>query len=189
MDDIDRVLTIARRYGVQVFLMEGFPHRDDAADPRGLHVVPLTTTATNGPLAHYCDPAARTVWFDHLEVAEVETHLHEVCHVIMQPPGCGIDGVTEDVLLMPFERTLARQCLHWKGYKRVVSWQLNTQVDWWFGEVNYTALDELPGHANTAYWRESFAALRRMGAIKNGRVTWNWPNWARCPKALLERDL
>lgn len=203
-DDIDRALAIAERYGVAVRLTPGFPHlpflfRDEIVPEdrrtRGLSKeddMPDRPSVTSGPNLHYCDVKKRIVWFDHLDPDEVETHLHEICHVIMQHPDHGIDAFSEDMVLMPFERTLARQCLSWKGYRRVVKWQETTQVDWWdrTGTREYFALENVPHYTRWAYWRESFRALRRMGAIAGGRsarVTWRWPDWKRLPQALANR--
>lgn len=196
MDDIDRVLRIAARYGVRVFLHPDFPrgfgehdHEPEGKNKRGLRTAEVPLPASGGPLAHYCDVTQKAVWFEHLDPEEVHTHLHEVCHCIMQPPGDDIDQLSEDVLLMPFERTLARQALSWRGYKKVIDWQLTTQIEWWDEKLKkyYEALEHVPNYTRWLYWRESFRGLRRMGAIKNGRVTWQRPNWARVPKYLMVR--
>src|ERR1700710_3260115 len=130
MDDIDRVLEVARRYDVACFLTEAFPlgygehaHEPEGKNPRGLKKAPvISDDATEGPRGHFCDAAMRIVWFDHFDPKEAETHLHEVCHCIINPPG-GIDQLSEDVLLMPFERTLARQIFSPESYKKVIFWQ------------------------------------------------------------------
>ena len=191
MDDVDRVLAIADRYGVEVTVI---PNRFYVlfGSSRGLKIASrddLTPHATRGPNAHFCDVRSRRVWFEHLDPNCCEEHLHELCHVIMQPPGGNIERLSEDVALMPFERVLARQCLSADGYRRVVRWQENTQIEWWDKKRDcyYDALEDVLNYSRWALWRESFAALRRMGAIKNGRVTWKWPNWNRAPKRLLAR--
>lgn len=197
-DDIDVVLDIAKRYGVKVFLHSSFPHasmhsglakQPDSCNTRGLTKKDTSARASGGPTAHHCDPSQRTVWFQHLDIAGVETHLHEICHVIMSPPGHDIDQLSEDVVLMPFERVLARQCLSPKSYKLVLRWQLNTQIEWWNAKLKkyYGLLEDVPNYTHQWHWRMSHAALRRMGVIKNGRVTWKRPNWRYANRALFDR--
>lgn len=211
-DDIDRILEIAKRYGVKVYLSPGFPRQsihaprpiggwtDDHQDRRGLTLREWTKDASYGPMGHRTDVQARVVWFDYFSVDDgygtktidvVQSHLHEICHVICQPPGGRIEQLSEDVLLMPFERTIARQFLSRKAYKKIVSWQLDTQIEWPASPdedaTTYSCLEDVPCHEHHPLWLESFAALRKMGAIKNGRVTWKPFNWKRCPKRLLAR--
>lgn len=195
-DDVDRVIEIARRYNVRVFLSGRFPHgfgehthEVGGRDTRGLQVTSATQYMTDGPVWHFCDVRERIVWFDNLDSSCAETHLHEVCHCIMQPPGGDIDRLSEDVVLMPFERTIARQCLSPEGYRKVIQWQEVTQIEWWDARKRayYSTLEDAPNYSRRGLWRESFEGLRRMGAIKSGRVTWKQPNWRRAPKKLLAR--
>lgn len=193
-DDIDKVLEIARRYGVRVFLHPHFPRTSmhsmkTLVETRGLKKLNIPARASSGPTAHHCDVLGRKVWFEHLDPEGVETHLHEICHVIMNPPGGNIEQLSEDVVLMPFERTIARQCLSKAGYDKVVQWQLNTQIEWWSAKTDsyWDALDQVPNYSRRWEWRNSFAALRRMGVIANGRVTWKKPDWRRATKELLQR--
>ena len=192
-DDIDAVLQIAKRFGVKVFLTPAFArgemHFVVPGDLRGLPVGDPPSKATSGPLGHWCLPVKRSVWFQDLDSSNIETHLHEVCHVIMNPPG-GIDQLSEDVVLMPFERILAKQCLSPKGYAKVLEWQENgTQIEWWDAkkEKYYQALEEVPNYTRWWHWRQSHAALRAMGCVKHGRATWKWPDWRRAPKETIER--
>lgn len=196
MDDIDRILRVAKRYGVGVFLHPDFPlgygeleGEEAGKDGRGLVMAPLSTDVSPGPRWHCCDVKQKVVWLHNLDPSEPENILHEVCHCIMQPPSGNIEELSEDVVLMPFERVLARQCLSRHGYERVKKWQELTQIEWWDRgrDCYHHELAAVPNYEKWAPWRESFAALRRMGAVKNGRVTWQWPNWDRAPKALMER--
>lgn len=203
-DDIDRVLMIAQRYGIRVDLVKDnesliadqfwygrFRSGWSPKERRGLPVSRPPQKATPGPQCHYADVTTQRVWFSNMNPDAVETHLHEICHVIAQPPMMRIDRVWEDAFLMPFERVLARQCLSDVGYRKVVSWQESTQIEWWLTrpvEKLIEALDGFDGdYTRTTYWRESHAALKAMGAIRNGRVTWRLWNWSRCPKGILER--
>lgn len=185
-DDIDRLLKVAARYDVSVFL--SILH--DGEETRGIPRIPLTSEATGGPISHWCDPKKKAIWLEDLEPSGIEYAFHELCHVIMNPPG-GIDQLSEDVVLMPFERTLARQCLSWKGFRRVLRWQeTGTQIEWWDAkeEKYYGELRSVPNYTRWNLWRESFRNLRRMGVINSGgRVTWQWPNWSRATKALMSR--
>lgn len=191
-DDIDRVIQIARRYGVKLFITPSFARfgkTETRYISRGLPVSKPHDKATSGPRGHWCHPRTKSVWFDSFDVDGPETHLHEVCHVIMCSPG-GINELSEDVVLMPFERMIARQCLSHEGYKKVLDWQVEyTQIDWWDkkGYKHYDYLANVPNHTRWFFWRQSHAALRAMGAIKNGRVTWKWPDWRLAPKDLMDR--
>jgi hypothetical protein len=193
--DIERVLEIARRFDVKCFLHPRFPVMSMVNDKVltktfGLKKAPKTSGWAGGPTAHACSLKTRSVWFEHLDPWAVETHLHEIMHVVLGPPNHNIDEFSEDVVLMPFERVIARQCLSKEAYALVVRWQLNTQIEWWDNKRGryYGALEDVPNHQRWWYWRNSFDGLRRMGMLdENNRVTWKKPDWRRAPKALIER--
>jgi len=184
-DDNDRLLEVAKRYGVNVFLSILY----DGEETRGLKRKPLTKGTTAGPVDHWCNPKKKSIWLENFS-SDIEYAFHELCHVIINPPG-GIDQLSEDVALMPFERTLARQCLSPAGFKRVLAWQeTGTQIEWWCARKKkyYPELGMVPNYSRWGLWRESFRNLRRMGVIdKRGKVTWQWPNWKRATKALMSR--
>lgn len=189
-DDIDRLLQIAKRYGVNVFLHRHLYSGDVIDDKHGLTYKPLTRGKSTGPICHWCHPEKKTVWLEELDASRIEFAFHELCHVIINPPG-GIDQLSEDVILMPFERTLARQCLSPVGFKRILDWQeTGTQIEWWDTQKKkyYGTLESVPNYTRWSLWRESFRNLRRMGALSSeNRVTWRWPNWRRATKALMSR--
>lgn len=197
MDDIDRILRVAKRYGVGVFLHPDFPHgygesehEEDGRNTRGLVPAAVSDKATSGPRWHCCDVGQKVVWLHNFDPDEPENILHEICHCIVNPPGGDIEKLSEDVVLMPFERVLARQTLSWYGYRRVVKWQHQTQIEWYdpVTEKYFGSLEDVPNYTRWGLWRESFRALRRMKAItRGGRVTWQWPDWNRAPKYIYDR--
>lgn len=182
-DDVDVVLEIAGRLEVDV-TWAGSLHTQPQTDLRGLETSTVFSHASRGPVGHYCDVAERKVWLTYAENRYVETILHEICHVVLTPPGVDLEEIAEDVLLLPFERVLARQCLSRSGYELVKRWQLDTQVDWWIPrqQRSISHLAEWKGHAASKYWRDSHAALRRLGVLAGGRVTWKRPRWDRVPE-------
>jgi hypothetical protein len=193
--DIEAVLEVAHRYKVKCFLTMGFPHISGMSnkllgETYGLEKKEVHPRASDGPVAHNCDPKTRQVWFDHLDPDCVETHLHEVMHVILSPPGHDIDQLSEDVVLMPLERIIAKRIFTKKAYKRVVSWQENTQIEWWDAKLRkyYGSLADVPNYTRWWHWRNSFDGLRRMGVLDgNNNPTWKRPKWSRAPKALIQR--
>lgn len=191
--DVARVLEIARRFGVRVYLNSNFPsyYRADAqaCDPRGYVRVPATRFAAPGPMGHACDVHTKAVWFDHFAADGVHTLLHEVMHCVLHPPWCGIDDVPEDLVLMQYERAIARQYFSPRGYQHVVDWQKVTSVEWTNPETgrSYDELGSIPHYTRSRFWREGFRALRAMGALDAaGRVTWALPDWRKATKWALD---
>lgn len=198
--DIDRILAAAHRFGVKTYITKNYKRQMDQTMPDSLFVdlypkVDLEVRephrdATSGPRGHWCHPKTKSVWFDNLSPDELETVLHEVCHVIMDPPG-GIEQLSEDVVLMPFERTFARQILSPDGLEKVIDWQVSgTQIEWWDSQQKkfYGELSKVPNYTRWWQWRQSFKALRAMGCLnKYNRLTWQWPNWNKAPKETFAR--
>lgn len=194
---------IAKKYGVRVYLSHFFdPHRDCeitvdgcvwkvclGTDTRGLVQREISKVSSSGPIAHACSPRTKTVWFDNLYEDQAETHLHEVVHVIVDPPK-GIDQLSEDVILLPFERILAKRFFSKKAFERVLKWQeYGTQIEWWNAKKDkyHDHLGGIPNYTRWFYWRQSMKALRDIGLIKDGKPTWKYPNWKKADPELMER--
>ncbi len=199
-DDIDRILEAAKRFGVKMYITKDYDRQmrhvqsgslfADMYRRVELKVMEPHRNATSGPRGHWCHPKTKSVWWDSLPLDDLETVLHEVCHVLMDPPG-GIEQLSEDVVLMPFERTLAKQILSKEGYDKVVDWQVTgTQIEWWDTKQKkfYGELSKVPNYTRWWHWRQSFKALRAMGALdRHNRITWRWPNWNKAPSETFAR--
>jgi hypothetical protein len=108
----------------------------------------------------------------------VESHLHEMMHIITHPAGCKLSVVRENWMLMQFERELARKMLPNSMFRRVVSWQRGTE-----------ASDNSELFANKReYWRDKGMWLDgreravEVGLLdKKGYPTFKYPTWPRDP--------
>lgn len=163
------VVTLAKRYGVKV---------------QPLECLRTPETGTRGPRGHGCDPASRTVFLESSKW-DVEVQLHELAHVIVQPPWWPMVDVPEELLLMQFERSLARVALDNKSLRRTIAWQHETEVS-----VFCSMLEELEGYERSGFWRLGFRLCRMLGILDaRRRPTWRWPDWQKLEpyKASLER--
>jgi hypothetical protein len=157
------VLDLAERYGVSVRWF----HRRTEIQSKFL-----------GPSDQGCDPATRTLYFNRMATADagIEHYLHELVHVITQPPWLGINETPEELVLFQFERALARATFERWAYDRVVDWQEETSVY----KEDYPVLAEEGCYQRTGYWRLGFAIARRVGLLDaRNRPTFLWPQWER----------
>jgi hypothetical protein len=109
------VLEIAHRYDIKVELTDGLLGYTEHAE-RGIHIFAGAGLSFN----------ERKVWLT--EDSDVEAQLHEVMHVITHPPGCKLNIVRENFILMQVEREFARAMLTRSEFRRVVTWQHETSV-------------------------------------------------------------
>jgi hypothetical protein len=120
----------------------------------------------------------RIVWFT--KEATLPHVLHEIMHIVTNPPGISHEDVPEDFLLLQFERCVART-LGEKTCAQVVDWQLETVAPLIVPEA---ALNEILNYEKTKPWHDGFERARRLGLLDNSnKPTWALPTW---DDALLE---
>ena len=114
----------------------------------------------------------RTVWYT--QEALLQHVLHEIMHIVTNPPGEDHEYVPEDFLLMQFERCVARS-LGKFICEQVIRWQLETVAPLIVPEA---ALGEILNYEKTKPWLEGYERARRLGLL-NGRnkPTWALPTW------------
>lgn len=110
----------------------------------------------------------------------IESHLHEMMHIVTHPTGCVVDYVRENWLLMQVEREVARTMLHPRDFRRVVGWQQFTRVsddmDLYDSRSprSYWLLDDI--------WKDGYALAKTVGLLgPEGRPTFQYPTWPRDP--------
>lgn len=142
--------------------------------------------ATAGPLGPGCDPSTRTLFVDPWELSRgvsesnrPEAFLHEIVHIIVQPPFWTIDQAPEDFILMQFERCLAR-CYFKDGVrKRIKDWQAITVCT--ASDCSLQDVEDVTGtpYWNTIWWRAGYGFCERLGLIDgNRKPTGKYPDWS-----------
>ncbi len=158
------ILDLAARYGVSVkFVPErGVPQRYE------------------GPEGQGCNPAKKLLYVEDTPWAEIEHPLHELVHVIVQPPWWSISKTPEEVVLFQFERALARATLEDWAVGRVIEWQHQTGVTISGRYPGDLCLGDLRPYENEPFWRFGYALCRRLGLLDDrNRPTYRWPDWSR----------
>lgn len=104
-----------------------------------------------------------------------ETQLHELMHVIFQPPGMSIDEVPEEFILMQAEREFARHFFPREAYRRVCKWQRETELA---AELCMT-MEYVDQWWRAGWWREGYEILQRLGVLDTlRRPTMEQPRWS-----------
>lgn len=104
--------------------------------------------------------------------AKISHKLHELVHVITHPPGnFEVDAVPEDLLLLQFERALARVCVEARqDFADLIDYQLGTTAPNVVGGDDH--LGKNHNYHRTFEWRRGFAFARRLGLLNiTGRPT------------------
>ena len=158
--DAANVLRLAVRLGIDVRMTK-------TGEPAEGHA----STGPRGHTTHFPIDQAPRIYLspDHEgypDAWDAETLLHEVAHAYLTPPFWEIDEVPEALILLQWERTVARQILSPIGFDKVCSWQAQTEVTW-TGEN----LDAAGGDLQTAWWKGGIAILRRIGAMREREPT------------------
>jgi hypothetical protein len=158
------VLQIAARYGVTVKRVRE-------------HGVPARY---RGPEGQGCNPAKRLLYVEETEWAEIEHALHELVHIIVQPPWWSISKTPEEIVLFQFERALANATFEDWAYERVVDWQHETGVTISGRYPGDLCLGDLKPYENQPFWKYGYALCRRLGLLDaRNRPTYRWPDWSR----------
>lgn len=149
-----------------------------------------------GPRQSGCCPVKRDVYVpanwsegrrrqgDTCEAVNLAEVLHELCHVILHPPGASIDVIPEDWILMQVERAIATDMFK-SQLAHIIDWQedsvapLTAELDDMLGSV--------PDYIHTANWQRGIRLAQRLGVLTNergaslltARPTYALPNWER----------
>jgi len=164
------IFEIARRYGVGVEYHPEVPETQKLAGSSGMG----------------CDVERRVVLIEERVRGkeDPETLLHEIVHVIVNPPGVGIEVIHEGWILLQFERALARQALTEEEYAAVVDYQTATSIDLYEDDKWICILDDAPEPEKLSFWQEGVARCQLLGLLdEENRVTWQPPDWS-CLDAL-----
>lgn len=149
-----------------------------------IHAGPVPSDR-QGPREPGCDPARRIVyvtaqWDDPSRRGrsvhrEPEAYIHELAHVVCQPPGVSIDVVPEDWILMQWERTFTREVMP-AAIADLVRWQEDTIAP--LCAAPSEMLGEVEGYQRCAPWLRGYARACRVGLLDDcGAPTWAWPRW------------
>ncbi len=106
-----------------------------------------------------------------------EAWLHEVMHVLVQPPFASITEVPEDWLLMQVELPYARAIGDAEAVRLVRAWQdVTMRVT-----VDAGPNDCGPDWRRTKpWWKEGYRLARKLGVLnKRNEPTWKWPDWSK----------
>ena len=106
-----------------------------------------------------------------------ERELHEIMHVVLQPPGVCIYDVPEAAMLLQVERSVASTIFGRDSdeYRKVVTWQMDTYLA---DEDCYLA--DVANYERRSWWRAGYALAKRVGVLDARlRPTWCWPTWPR----------
>ena len=157
---------LAKAYGIRIVRMPKF-HIPDAY---------------RGPTGHGCDPIRKKVFIATDIGSRYETIIHELVHVIVQPPWAQwtIKSTPEEFILMQFERCLARAFFDMEIVDSVKAWQEETGL-FIVGDREYPMrLGDFDRYWQTHFWRHGFALCRTLGLIDHqNRPTLKMPKWGR----------
>lgn len=144
--------------------------------------------AHRGPEGHGCIPSRRLLLVEDDSVAshKPQYFLHELTHIIVQPPFWTMRETPEEFVLFQFERQLSKACFDATDHRAVVKWQEDT--------ITYTrqkgapksktyayelALGDIHNYRQRGIWRRGFELCRRVGLLdKNNKPTWKKPDWS-----------
>jgi hypothetical protein len=146
-----------------------------------------------GPRQSGCCPVKRVIYVplnwtigrrrqgDIHEAVNLAEVLHELCHVVLHPPGESIDVVPEDWILMQVERAIAAD-LFKPHLAYVIQWQEQSIAPLVAGA--YDLLGSIPDYINHATWQRGIDLAQRLGVLTSGptrlaKPTYNLPKWSR----------
>lgn len=97
--------------------------------------------------------------------------LHELLHVVLQPPFTHIDDVPEDFVLMQVERAIANHLVEDpKARRAVLKWQDDTIADRFAARMTYF-------RTNPA-WKRGYVIAQKLGVLdERHRPTFKNPTW------------
>lgn len=128
------------------------------------------------------------------EFVPAEILLHELVHVICQPPFAAADNIPENWLVLPFEDRLAIKVAR-KVPRHQDRFLLDVDAYMFGGGSRGIRMDGgvptwifLGGEdADTPTWEAGVALARHLGLLSSSNEpTWNWPDWSRTSLTALE---
>lgn len=132
----------------------------------------IPSVAPSPALGLMCDTENRIVWVHAIHHFGVEHLLHEICHVITQPPTMHIEATPENFCLLQFEREVGRELLTRAQFRDVCSWQRGT------GCHDGMDLDLPPRWWQHNRWTLGYKVCERLGLLTpQRRMTWQMPSW------------
>lgn len=133
-----------------------------------------------GPEGQGCIPGKRLVYVEDSPWLEIEHVLHELVHVIVQPPWWSIMKTPEEIVLFQFERALADACFEDWAYERVVEWQHQTGVTISGRYPGDLCLGDLQPYEDEPFWKLGYTLCQRIGILDaRNRPTYRWPDWSK----------
>lgn len=162
--DMTTLVDVAREYGVDLL---PYPELD----------TPEHADMCRGPAGHGLDVDARCVYVDWVEFSDTPRQLalilHELMHVVCQPPHTPINSVCEGWLLLAVERKVARTRFSRAAFLAVADFQNDTHVE-------DTILEAWDNYTHSAWWREAVARARRLDLFDDRNLpTRRPPDWSR----------
>jgi len=125
-----------------------------------------------GPGGDYAFHLAKRIVFLPQE-PEINKALHEIVHVIVQPPWWDTYDVPEDLFLLQFERALARTILGPRAFAAVIAWQEVTDSQFLRDELEF-----VPNYERSIVWRRGFQLCRTLDLLDaRNRPTFRGPRW------------
>lgn len=162
------ILDLAQTYHVDVLITDRVPS----------HV--------RGPRGHGADTKKRILYIqrdgDWEVEGGIEGPLHELAHIITQPPWEDISETAEDFILLQFERVLAEAFFDKKAVEQVIEWQEMTESTYLKQELCMAS-----GYKRMDFWQNGYRACQLIGLLDRDRKLFNpRPNWRRFSKRLRE---
>lgn len=168
----DQFVSVCSRYGVKIVEMDEVPD------------------ALRGPRLAGCSVSMNQVfvprgWRDPVDAhdrqfcidEEPETYIHELSHIICQPPNGTISDVPEDWLLIQFERQLARYAMP-TTIQRVIMWQHETEAPLVCAPA--CVLSEFGNYRRDPAWQRGFCLAQKVGLLdSHRRPTWRRADWSK----------
>jgi hypothetical protein len=171
---------ILRAYGARVIRM-----------PPGC--IPTGMRIPNSTLGIGCDPGTRCIYVDpeqqlHGGVAgREELILHELCHIVVQPPGLNIRTVPELAILLPFERALIHEHLPVEHRANAISFQSTTDLRFDYRGRHIQQFWEL-GYDHPLF-TQGTSMCKRLGLLNDRGcvILGKYPDWSKKNLAAFKR--
>ena len=130
-----------------------------------------------------CDPSTKRVWlpknWEQRHDGEKVFFLHELAHVLCQPPDADITTAPEDWIQAQFETIFAREFLDKSAARVVTVFQTTVRAKTLRPNTSIAPiLGDIDGYETESRWQDGIYRLIRLGVIDDERkVTWSWPQW------------
>jgi len=127
-----------------------------------------------------CNPDLRQVFLGTPDdPCDTQIGFHELIHCIVQPPGFSITNVNECLWLLQFEEAVAQAVARPRELEKILSWQLDLTPVRLIGRFPPLTLHQMPNYRELPFYLRGVENLETMGALKDGKPTWRYPDWSR----------